>query len=40
MVAERAQLSASEENTSKLRKHLLQFDNTCAANTHNNTPKY
>ncbi len=37
-VAERAQCAANEKkNTCKLRKHLHQFDNTCAANTHNGT---
>jgi len=44
MVAERAQHSATKENmqiekNSILRKHLYQFDNTCAANAHNATNK-
>ncbi len=36
-VAERAQCTANRKNTSKLRKQLHQFDNTCATNTHNTT---
>ncbi len=37
MVAERDQRAANRKNTRKLRKHLHQFDNTCAANAHNTT---
>ncbi len=29
--------NANRKSTSKLREHLHQFDNTCAANTHNTT---
>ncbi len=38
-VAERAQCTATSENTCKLRKQLPQFDNTQAANAHNTTKK-
>ncbi len=39
MVVERAQRTATSENTFKVRKHLPQFDNTHGANAQNTTKK-